>query len=211
MFLLVACFHLAATASKYEAFVWHTGYIQLNNNTRLQGTIGFDHTQEVLILETAEGIRKAFSPQKVAYFGFYDEYFENDRIYVTLEMENRNGYVSRGFFEVLMDGPLAVLRREKKYANIRMVLTTDHSGHFSRHAACFDYYIYQGGEFTTLDDFQEYIYPMMLQNNEEKISRMVNESELNLRYMKHKIMVVDYYNSLHGNAGQLNLVAATFD
>jgi len=182
----------------YEHFVWNRGEVTLTDKSVVRGLIGYDHTQGVVMVKTQQGIKKAFSPRKVRYFTFYDEILSVERLYVSLS--TRQGTLGASplhFFEVVMDGSIAVLRKEKKYANIRMALTTgNRSNEFTRHAACFDYYAYQDGKFYGLAQFQEVLYPQLLQQNKTAIEALVAEKELDLRYLSCQITVINFYNQL---------------
>ena len=194
--LMLCCFPLFGSEN-YEHFLWNRGEITLTDKSVVKGLVGYDHTQGVVMVTSKNGVTKAFSPHKVQHFTFFDDILSIERLYVSLSVPQKRKAPQLYFFEVVMDGTFAILRREKKYANIKMTLTVgNNGGDFARHAACFDYYAFSDGEFYSMMDFEEKLYPKLLEYNETAIENLVTEKELDIRYLNHQILVLDFYNSL---------------
>lgn len=120
VFLIVLSFKMKATPSLFLG-EWYDGYVFLKSGERLSGKIQFDWMTDVVLCKY-NGTVKAFSPQNVRYFQFFDSNKQENRTFVSYKdfKKAKRGYI---FYEVLdKGGTQVVLRRSYRTSNPERIL-----------------------------------------------------------------------------------------
>lgn len=109
---LLFFFSLALSAQKKEKqdphllsdrAEWFEGTILLTNGTQLEGLVKYNDRNGVLSYENG-GESKVFTPLRISGFEFFDESYQKQRVFYTLDYEDSQTGVERPqFFEVLRD------------------------------------------------------------------------------------------------------------
>ena len=90
---------------------WHDGKIVLDNGDTLRGSIKYN-LQDLLQLRHQNQM-ESFSARKVLLFEIFDQGYKRYRTFYSLPYSASGGYKSPVFFEVLTEGKITVLSREK--------------------------------------------------------------------------------------------------
>jgi len=107
-FLLVPSLAFAQT---FPFDLWHDGKVILENGDTIKGSIKYD-LQDLLQLRHRNRM-ESFSARKVLLFEFFDAGYKRYRTFYSLPYSANGGYKSPVFFEVLTEGKITVLSREK--------------------------------------------------------------------------------------------------
>ncbi len=114
LFIYLMLFFLENTfAQEFSRDYWHNGEVDLFSGETFKGKLKYDLEKDNIVIQTGEGVIKSFSSQKVQCFQFFDALFLLPRYFHTLPFEKRVGYISPVFFELLSEGELSLLNREK--------------------------------------------------------------------------------------------------
>ena len=108
LFLLIPSFSFAQTFPFEE---WHDGKVVLDSGDTLKGAIkyGLDDLLQVRHQNKME----SFSARKVLLFEFFDQGYKRYRTFYSLPYSTNGSYKSPVFFEVLTEGKITTLSREK--------------------------------------------------------------------------------------------------
>lgn len=103
----------SASAQEFSRDYWHNGEVDLFSGETFKGKLKYDLEKDNIVIQVGDGAIKSFSSQKVQGFQFFDALLQVPRYFHTLPFEKRIGYRSPVFFELLSEGELNLLNREK--------------------------------------------------------------------------------------------------
>lgn len=189
VFIFFLISHLSLATNNNE--VWNKGYLVLENNEIIKGSIFFNAEKDLVEIKTNHRI-KTFSPYSVQYFKFFDPQLEMNRVFATFEdNDSRRRKNVRSFFEVLINGELAVLRKEGSsftpvhqysYSSIEFIPDMD-----------FSYFISHPEGVRKMINFNKDVLPLMADKNVE-IMEYIREHGLDSNDFVHQILIIDFYN-----------------
>jgi len=108
LFLFVPFLSFAQT---FPFDLWHDGKVILDSGDTIQGSIKYD-LQDLLQVRHQNRM-ESFSARKVLLFEIFDRGYKRYRTFYSLPYSANGGYKSPVFFEVLTEGKITVLSREK--------------------------------------------------------------------------------------------------
>jgi hypothetical protein len=100
------------SAQKNPHQEWNEGFILLLDETEYSGKIRFD-LQNNTVQVAFQGKMLSFGAAKVEYFEFFDAEKKTNRIFYSLPFAQKNTYEALIFFELMVEGKLTLLNREK--------------------------------------------------------------------------------------------------
>jgi hypothetical protein len=112
-FILLFCL-LVTSLSFAQTFPfdqWHDGKVVLENGDTIAGSVKYD-LQDLLQVRHQNKM-ESFSARKVLLFEIFDQGYKRYRTFYSLPYSANGGYKSPVFFEVLTEGKITVLAREK--------------------------------------------------------------------------------------------------
>ena len=119
-------FSFAQSENSDEYFLagpeWFSGSVLLNNGSEIKGLIKYNDKTDIVCLESTR-VSKSFTSRHVKAFEFFDEIEQKQRIYYSVEIEDRINSIKRPlFFEILMElqnfaliskvAPISIEKRE---------------------------------------------------------------------------------------------------
>lgn len=111
--LIAFFFSLSVQAQVFPSEIWHQGTAVLISDDTLQGLIKYDFVNDAIQVKLDEDKIKAFSAQQIFYFEVYDEGIKSFRQFYSLPYQVTIDYAMPLLFEVLYEGKLTLLSREK--------------------------------------------------------------------------------------------------
>jgi hypothetical protein len=105
--LLVMLCAIPALSQSYEHLLagpeWFDGSLMLNNGHEIRGLIKYNDKTDIVSIESAR-LSKSFTARQVKAFEFYDEVEKKQRVFYSVDIEDRVYQVQRPlFFEVLVE------------------------------------------------------------------------------------------------------------
>ena len=191
-----------------QAGFWCSGRITLENDVVLEGDISYDLKFEALQVKTGNLVR-TYTAENIAVFEIFDPIKYRHRKYVAVDHIMDEGYQRKTFFEVLADGEITILRKSRYLRRPR--ITEDfRAPHVYLNTVCrHTYYIYQGGQFTEIEDFQSQVLPLM-KSHQREIKKYVKRCELKLKEIHEQMRVVMLYNQLAMNEQGGDFISESF-
>ena len=124
-FIFSLFFSFSVQAQVFPSEIWHRGKAVLVSGDTLEGLIKYDLEKDAIQLKEASDRVYAFSAQKLFYFQLFDTGIKSYRHFYSLPLEVSRGYSVPMLFEVLYEGRLTLLAREKIVAAESMEKVTD--------------------------------------------------------------------------------------
>ena len=144
---------------------------------------------------------KAYSPQQITGFKFFDAYLNTLRRFVAIPTPTR---FQRDRFELVEEvetGPFTVYRKHQQTATFflfgRINSRNDDAELDDDDMDSFDYFVFDGELTIPLTDFNRTLWPRMNRNNSGKILReYVREKVLNLHDLTTRLVLINKFNYL---------------
>lgn len=187
-------------AQEFSSRIWHEGYIVTIERDTISGDIKYDMpTNSVQVLATLGGKKKilTYSSKKLMYFKIFDAHLKDYRQFYSIPYNLRSDYKAPVLFEVLYEGPMTLLLRE------RIVLETDPyqsftygGGTATTERLLFTYYfVDRSGKIVLYEGQKDEIYEI-LKKHEGKVREYVRKNKLRTDQMRDLVRITAFYNSL---------------
>ena len=111
IYLLFMVLPAAGFAQTFPFELWHDGKVVLESGDTIKGSVKYD-LQDLLQVRHQNRM-ESFSARKVLFFEIFDQGYKRFRTFYSLPYASNGGYKSPVFFEVLTEGKITVLSREK--------------------------------------------------------------------------------------------------
>jgi len=128
----------SSNAQTWAFEMWHEGRIVLVDGDTLKGLIKYDINQDVIQYTWRDQRVEAFSARKVLFYEIFDNSVRKYRQFFALPYSNVGSYRTPIFFELLEEGKLTLLSREK--LEYRTQYTGFYGSSYQRLVLVYDYY-----------------------------------------------------------------------
>ena len=91
--------------------LWHEGEVVMAGRDTLKGLVKYDLNDFIEVRHDNQS--EIFAPEKILSFGFFDQSSKRRRQFYSLAYENENGVKKTLLFELLSQGKITLLSREK--------------------------------------------------------------------------------------------------
>lgn len=112
---VVLLFWLISFSSQAQQFafeLWHEGKVVLETSDTLKGLVKYDMQSDLLQVKLKNQL-ESFTARKVLFFEIFDSTVKRYRQFYSLPYSANNTYKTPIFFELLSEGKLTLLTREK--------------------------------------------------------------------------------------------------
>ncbi|MBL7834750.1 MAG: hypothetical protein JNK18_12395 [Cyclobacteriaceae bacterium] len=195
---VVVCLVLVITSLSAKAQwafeLWHEGKVVLATGDTLRGQVKYDLQQDIIQFTDKRGTVEAFSARKVLFCEIFDTTVGSYRQFYSLPYTATSGYRTPVFFELIAEGKLTVLSREK----LENQTTTSpyYYGSFSRTVLVNKYFMLkENGDIvdfsTRKNDFLQ-----LVGRHADIMNGFMKDNKLQLDDKKELAQIINYYNSL---------------
>lgn len=195
-FLCLAFFFITYCASAQWAFeLWHEGKVVLETGDTLRGQVKYDLQQDLIQFTQKKGTIETYTARKAVFCEIFDRTEGQYRQFYSLPYSTTSGYKTPVFFELIGEGKLTVLSRER----LESQATSSpyyYGSTYSRTVLVNKYYrLKENGEIVDLStrkgDFME-----LFGKQADHINDYMKDNKLRLDEKQDLIKIVQYYNSL---------------
>lgn len=194
MFMVLAI----GVSAQWSFELWHDGKIVLESGDTLRGQVKYDLQQDLVQFSGRKGIIEAYSARKILTFEIFDKLVNQYRQFYSLPYNTASGYRTPVLFELIGEGKLTVLGRERLEVQ-NSSSPYYYGGSFSRTVLVNKFYLLK--ENGTIDelstrkaDFME-----LLGKYENQVNEYMKNNKLKLDDKQDFIKIIAYYNSLFKN------------
>ncbi len=195
-FLFLVMMGSVSVAQEFSALRWHEGLLVTADQDTLRGKLKYDLQANTVQISTNTQI-KALSSFKVFYFEIYDDVYENYRQFYSIPYQARTGYNAPVLFELLYEGGLSLLAREK------IVLSNNSSGNpfwssaqYPQHKLDYDFFFLdKKGNITYFSGSKNDLYRIMSRKQSD-VKNFIKKNRLRTDEMQDLIRITSFYNSI---------------
>ena len=194
-------FGFTSARCQVSADYWHEGFVVTIDHDTLNGTIKYDLETNMVQINVQNQIR-AFSSYKVFYFELFDEVYKNYRQFYTIPYKLKANYSAPVIFELLYEGGLSLLSREK----IVQVSPTSnpiyyssrgmYSPSFTQTLVEYDYYFLDKKGLIMYFDGSRNDLLRIMSKKKEEVKSFMQKNRLKPSDMKDLIRIASFYNSI---------------
>jgi hypothetical protein len=201
MRFLVTCTLLfvftASFGQEFSKDMWHDGFVVTANGDTLSGKINYDIEANMVQFTNAQTI-KAYSSYKVFYFEIFDAIYHNYRQFYTIPYKLRGNYETPVIFELLYEGGLSLLAREKLTQETISSTNPMWAGNtrIIQNAIRYDFYFLdKKGNITYFNGRKSELWRIM-GNKKDKVREFIRLNGLQTNEVKDLIRIASFYNSI---------------
>lgn len=194
MLLVFLMLPLLACGQNFAFEYWHEGKIVLESGDTLKGNIKYNMQTDVLQYQANKKI-EAFTARKVLYCEIFDNTVKKYRQFFSLPYNTSGGYRAPIFFELLTEGRLTLLSREKlEYRTYNSSFY--YYGNYTRLVLVNKYYLLQEkGDIVEINDKKSNWLDQM-GNYADEVQKYAKKNGLDFSNKYDLAKLVEYYNSL---------------
>lgn len=192
--LLISIPILANSVSKISS---KNSIVILKNGERVSGEINFFYKSDLIQLLEGPNKSKAFTAHQVDKFRFYDEKFETDRVFISLDLSSQ-GFGKSQFYEVISWGAIEVLGRlkyeDKSHMHVYKKPKPKVNDVFVPKLIAHDYFVYYKERFLPLKYFYKKVLIKACDEDTSLSEYIRKEGILNTNDVYAQLRIISYYN-----------------
>jgi len=173
--------------------LWHDGKMVLETGDTIKGSMKYD-LQDMLQIKHNNRL-ESFTARKVVFFEIFDQTFRRYRHFYSLPYSPSGGYKTPIFFEVLTEGKITVLAREKVEYRTYSSPFFYYGGYSSRLVLVNTYFLLKENGTIELFSGKRNDWYDLMANRQNEIHDYIKENQLDLDRKYDIKRVIDYYNS----------------
>lgn len=194
---LILCSNLLC-AQDFPSRIWHEGLIVTNEEDTLKGSVKYNMETDIVQLLVDEARVKTFNSKKVLYFEIFDNTMGSFRQFYSIPFQIRSDYKAPTFFEVLYEGRVTLLVKEK------IAIDTDPYGQAafygttttSRERLDYTYYFVDvKGKMQEYRGRKNDLYEILVKNV-DLVKDYIKSNNLKTDKMRDLVRITAFYNSL---------------
>ncbi len=190
-FLLIS---LSSGAQKFSYELWHEGKVVFETSDTLKGLVKHDIQSDLLQVK-ANNKLESFTPRKVLFFEIFDASLKRYRQFYSLPYSANNTYKMPIFFELLCEGKITLLAREKlEYRTVSSPFY--YYGTYSQLVLVDQYYLLKPNG--NIEEFlaRKSDWLSMMEDREKEVKGFVKDNRLSFDDKFELTRIIEYYNSL---------------
>jgi len=189
-----------ASAQRWPSELWHDGKMVLDNGDTLRGMLKYDLDQNVVQYATGNKQADAYSARNVLFFEIFDETVHKYRQFYALPYNHVPNYKTQMFFELLEEGKVTLLSREKlEYKSMGSYMYGGYyGGPYQRLVLTYAYFLM--AEDGTLEAFRGTKNDLLglMGDRKKEVQKFVRANKLDYDDKYDVARMIKYYNSLAG-------------
>ncbi|MFY0654089.1 MAG: hypothetical protein JXQ96_18775 [Cyclobacteriaceae bacterium] len=187
-----------SNAQDFPSRVWHEGYLVTAKEDTVRGMVKYDMDTDIVQVIISQDQVKTFSSKKILYFEIYDKTVKNYRQFYSLPFQVNLNYKTMSIFEVLYEGPLTLLVKEKIVTVSDPYSQSYYNGPtMSREKLAYSYYfIDQKGVMQEYTSGKKNDLLVILKRNQNKVRDYIKSNRLKTDKMRDIVRITAFYNSL---------------
>jgi hypothetical protein len=193
-FLIPLIVSIQAAGQNYAFELWHEGKVVLETNDTINGLLKYDLQNDLLQVKVKSKL-ESFTSRKVLTFEIFDATVKRYRQFYSLPYSQNNTYKTPVFFELLCEGKLTVLAREKlEYRTVSSPFY--YYGTYSTTVIVTQYYLLKANGI--IEEFvgRKSDWLTVMENKEEEVKDFVKTNRLDYDDKYELTRIIDYYNTL---------------
>lgn len=191
----LSCLSLWGWAQEFPSEIWHEGKAVLASGDTLFGSIKYSMDNDLIQIDINNTVQ-TYSSRKFAYFEIFDVTVDNFRHFYALPYNIKPNYKIPILFEVLYEGPMALLARESIVLETVPQFNYSYRSNYTRKKLTYEYYfLEQGSEIVRYSGKKnDLIY--IFRKQSAKVKKFMKKNKLHHDRRNDLIKITTYYNNL---------------
>ena len=186
----------ALYAQQFPSQLWHDGKIVTINGDTLKGLVKYNLDLNVVQLERKKKII-TISAQKLYYFEIFDATVDNFRYFYALPFANDQNYETPMIFEVLHEGKMSLLTREKIVTETVTQYSYYSPNQVLAETLDYDYYfLKEQGKLRRYNQRKHELEKMFMRDKSDQVRKFIKKNRLKYDRKADLVRIVYYYNTL---------------
>lgn len=186
---------LKSIGQEFSTNVWHDGFVVTADQDTLQGQVKYDMEANVVQV-THYQVVKTFSSHKVFYFEIYDKILNTYRQFYSIPYNVNYDYEIPIFFEVLYEGGVSLLSRERIVQETVSSNSAYYGGTFVREVVSYTFYFLdKTGHIDMFGGKKSDLLTIMSKHSKE-VKDYIKQNQLRIDEIADLIRITAFYNSL---------------
>jgi hypothetical protein len=183
-----------AQCQQFAFELWHDGKVVLESNDTLKGSVKYDLQNDLLQVKVKNHL-ESLTARKVLFFEIFDSTVKRYRQFYSLPYSQNNTYRIPTFFELLSEGKITLLNRER--LEYRVVNSSYYYyGTTTRLVLVNHYYLLKAnGNIEEFED-RKANWLTLMESKESEVREFAKENRLDFSDKYELVRIVEYYNSL---------------
>lgn len=181
-------------AAQWSFELWHDGKIVLETGDTLRGQVKYDLQQDLIQFTNRKGTVEALTARKVLFCEIFDKTVGQYRQFYSLPYNTTSGYRTPIFFELIGEGKLTVLSRER--LENQTTSSPYYYGNMSRVVLVNKYYMLKENGDITDFSVRKADFLQLLGKHADHINDYMKDNRLKLDEKQDLTKIIQYYNSL---------------
>jgi hypothetical protein len=192
-FLLII---ICSSQAQFSSEQWHKGYLVTTDQDTLSGKIKYNMETNIIQFQRRNNL-KAYSSFNVLYFEIFDKILQNYRQFYTLPYALKSNYKTPIIFELLYEGGLSLLAREKiVQETVSAMPYSPMMGPVRQNALRYDYFFLEkNGEMIYFTGNKNDLLRIMGDKRRE-VRNFMKSNKLKPDVMRDLIRITSFYNSI---------------
>lgn len=196
--LLLITFFNTVQAQEFPSRIWHEGYLVTSKEDTVRGLVKYDMDTDIVQVVVNKEQVQTYSSKKILYFEIFDKTVNNYRQFYALPYQVKLDYKTQSLFEVLYEGPLTLLVKEK----IIMVSDPYNQSYYNgpsitREKLAYTYFfIDQKGKMNEYSSGKKNDLLDIMKENPGKVKSYIKSNHLKTDKMRDIVRITAFYNSL---------------
>ena len=181
-------------AQQFAYELWHEGKIVLESSDTIKGLVKYDMQSDLLQVKVRNKL-ESFAARKVLFFEIFDTTVKRYRQFYSLPYSQNNTYKTPVFFELLSEGKLTLLTREKlEYRTVSSPYY--YYGNYTRLVMINQFFLLKPNG--SIEEFigKKNDWLSLMENKEEDVKAFAKENRLDFDDKYELTRIVEFYNSL---------------
>ena len=194
-FATIFCFVSALTHAQEYAFeLWHEGKVILETGDTIKGLVKYDIQNDLLQVKIRSQL-ETFTARKVLTFEIFDATVKRYRQFYSLPYSVNNTYKTPIFFELLAEGKITALAREKlEYRTMNSPFY--YYGTYTKLVLVNQYFLLKPNG--NIEEFvgKKHDWLTLMENHETEVRDFAKVNRLDFDDKYELARIIDFYNSL---------------
>ena len=204
IFFLLISFNICA--QQFPSDLWHPGLLVTNEGDTIKGDLNYDFENQSIQLDDGKTL-KAYNVNNLYFFEIYDETIRDYRQFYSLMYEVGYNYSVPVLFEIVIEGKLSLLLRERivaesisnnyfpSYYSYSMMPRFNNNYSYVNKIK-YDYFFLQNsGKIIKFNGKKRDLFNVMSDKN-ELMKTYFNKNRIILKKMSDLAKVINYYNKI---------------
>jgi hypothetical protein len=194
-FVVFASIFIPCTGQQFSSDFWHDGFLITSKGDSLDGKLNYN--METNIVQVKKNNRRTtFSSFKIFYFELYDQTVNNYRRFYTLPFAIKSDYKTPVIFELLYEGSISLLSRErivqKSVPSSNPYSTTTFVQNQLEYTF---YFVDKKGNISYYNGKKNDLYTI-LTKNQSKVRKFIKDNKLRTDNIRDLVRITAFYNSI---------------